>query len=49
MFNDQLTFLRRDWAEQLAAGVARTPLTSPEGARWLLRWAGICLLVAATL
>ncbi|AFL72930.1 phosphatase PAP2 family protein [Thiocystis violascens] len=44
-----LAFLRRDWHERLLAGTARTPLESPDGARWLARWALVCMIVAATL
>lgn len=38
-----------DWTARLTAGAARTPLTSPDGARWLQRFAGVCLIVAVSL
>ncbi len=46
---DLLTRLRRDWQTQLIIGAARTPIESPDGTRWLLRLAGVCLIVMLTL
>lgn len=49
MTNSRFTLLRREWSAQLAANVRRTPSDSPDGARWLRRWALVCLIVTATL
>ncbi len=40
---------RRDWGERLTAGAARTPLESPGGDRWLLRWVWVGAIVGASL
>ncbi|WP_296807429.1 phosphatase PAP2 family protein [Thiocapsa sp.] len=49
MHSDLIAFGKQDLRKRLEAGAARTPLTSPSGAAWLRRWAGICLIVGLTL
>lgn len=49
MTDGLLSFLRRDLRGALAAGAARTPERSPDGGRWLGRWALACALVGLTL
>lgn len=44
-----VAFLARDLRQDLAEGVARTPLVPAEGIAWLRTWALLCLVVALSL
>ncbi|WP_373510627.1 phosphatase PAP2 family protein [Thiocapsa sp.] len=49
MHADLIAFWKQDLRKRLETGAARTRLDSPHGASWLLRWAGVCLIVGLTL
>jgi membrane-associated phospholipid phosphatase len=49
MHTDLFAFWKQILRERLETGAARTRLLSPSGATWLIRWAGICLIVGLTL
>jgi membrane-associated phospholipid phosphatase len=49
MHTDFIAFWKQDLRKRLEIGAVRTPLGSPGGAAWLIRWAGICLIVGLTL
>ncbi|QVL50760.1 MAG: phosphatase PAP2 family protein [Thiocapsa sp.] len=49
MHTDFIAFWTQDLRKCLESGAARTPLASTSGAAWLVRWAGVCLIVGLTL
>ncbi|HSO83999.1 phosphatase PAP2 family protein [Thiocapsa sp.] len=49
MRTDFYAFWKHALRERLVTGADRTPLRSPSGAVWLLRWALVCLIVGLTL
>jgi membrane-associated phospholipid phosphatase len=49
MHTDFIAFWTQDLRSRLEKGATRTPLASTSGAAWLVRWAGVCLIVGLTL
>lgn len=49
MHAELIAFWKQDLRKRLETGAARTGLDSPRGASWLVRWAGVCLIVGLTL
>jgi membrane-associated phospholipid phosphatase len=49
MQTDPIAFWKQDLRKRLETGAIRTPLSSPSGTTWLIRWAGICVIVGLTL